>query len=1285
MSLFSWLKRRQRPVGAEAAEAPETPERPEPPEAPEVAEAAADVRVRGAGAFGIGGDVVASAVGPHSTVTYIQQLVQRFEVTGADRAPLTPREVAEAIGAYAAQVRQRYGRLDLEVLIPSDEGDGHPAVQLREVFVPPLLRADPPPPDLPPELRKRLLLSGDLPADEELPPGVRREALERLRQAYLDRPPVPLLDVVTDPRCGRLVLLGDPGAGKSTLGRYLALGLTAETPPAELARLAGWLPVVVELRKYAEPQWRERTFEDFLDHLHRMESMSVPSEVLRRCLTDGRVLVVFDGLDEIFDPAVRDEVSRRIAGFAGRYDGARIIVTSRVIGYRGAVLDGAGFGHHMIQDLTREQIGEFARRWYGTVCGGEPAECERLSRRITAAVEHSRPVRELAGNPLLLTILAIIGRRQELPRDRQGVYDHAVRVLTARWDQEAKLLKPTAETEVLRHLDDEDRRELLRLLARRMQDGEGGIAGNRIHGTELEEVFKEYLREIWGLPLPEATVAAREMKRQFEERNFILSRFGGEVYGFVHRAFLEYLAAIDIAQRYAAREWTEDELIDQVFVRRADDPNWHEVLLLLVGLLERQISVGVAGRAVDALLGVEARSLSRRPGSIVLTVRALAEVRRIAVLERQSREVIDRLVQYLDRFGSTVFARLLTTALPALQTFPEHWRGRSRLLRWFHVRGQFLGQRRRAAASIACGLYGGPELPAVLARCAPEGQVRSAALGVLADRWADALGTRELVSERALTDQDAEVRIAALELLAKGWADAPDTHPRVRDAIAEDGDARVRAAALTTLARHWGDAPETPALVHRMLSQDGDERVRVEALRALTEHWPRDPCTTTACHVLAAGDSSGRLRAAALDSLAAGKAGSTETHALMWDRAVADPHWSARRIALQYLADRAGQDPRTYELLNERAVRDEDGAVRYTALRLLATHWADRDETRALLHDRAAADPESTARGSALELIAQHWPDDRSTLALLRSRAVDDGDDGQRAEALRLLVELAPEDADTLALVRDRILHDEDWYVVSVALAQLAERWSDHPDVVTMLKDFVVSTDRPADERAQALRHLAGHLWPGSLVHDLAVDDATDISVRSEALGLLAAHRTDEPGTYVVVRELCADGAFPAAAYGLTLLATHWPDAPGTLPTILDRAARDARAEVRAAALNRLTEHWSDTPDLPDLYRDRALHDPDPGIRTTALQRYAWETTTDEAALFVGGRLTDDVAAEVRIAAARILAFAWPGHPDTLRLLRERIDSDQSEDVREEAAHMLAAAEDLAPLQDKLP
>jgi len=87
------------------------------------------------------------------------------------------------------------------------------------------------------------------------------------------------------------------------------------------------------------------------------------------------------------------------------------------------------------------------------------------------------------------------------------------------------------------------------------------------------------------------------MLEQFRHRNFILSRFGGQVYGFVHRAFLEYLAAADIDIRFGNRELSEDDLIEGVFGRRYNDPAWHEVLLLLAGMREH-----FAGRIIDHLL-----------------------------------------------------------------------------------------------------------------------------------------------------------------------------------------------------------------------------------------------------------------------------------------------------------------------------------------------------------------------------------------------------------------------------------------------------------------------------------------------------------------------------------------------------------------------------------------------------------------------------------------------------------------------------------------------------------
>jgi len=86
-----------------------------------------------------------------------------------------------------------------------------------------------------------------------------------------------------------------------------------------LGALAGWLPLLVELRTYADARWRDRTFLDLLDHLHATQGVGLPKPTVESFLrNDGRAVVVFDGLDELFDPQLREMVTNQIAGFASR-------------------------------------------------------------------------------------------------------------------------------------------------------------------------------------------------------------------------------------------------------------------------------------------------------------------------------------------------------------------------------------------------------------------------------------------------------------------------------------------------------------------------------------------------------------------------------------------------------------------------------------------------------------------------------------------------------------------------------------------------------------------------------------------------------------------------------------------------------------------------------------------------------------------------------------------------------------------------------------------------------
>ncbi|WP_069887282.1 HEAT repeat domain-containing protein [Streptomyces luteocolor] len=1238
------------------------------------------VDVRGDRAIGAGGPVTGNAIGEHSSVTHTyvgQQVVVQQAPPPRGPAPVSPEDVDAALSQYAVRVRECYGRLDLDVLIPTEEGD-HPPVELSAVFVPPLVRADPPPVELPRDLVNRLMESGEWPADL-VPPGLELDprTLERARRAYLERPVREVLDVLADPAADRTVLLGDPGAGKSTLAHHVALTLTGAVPAGPLAPLAGRVPLVVELREYAAEPWRNRTFEDFLDHLHTTKGLAPPKPVLDQLLSEGRVVVLFDGLDELFDPAAREQVAHRVADFASRHRaaGVRVVVTSRVIGYQRGVLERADFAHHMIQDLSVEQIGRFARQWYAAACPHDAGRAERLCRSLREAVDHSRPVRELAGNPLLLTILAIIGRRRELPRDRQGVYRHAVAVLVAHWDEHAKHLRVPAVAETLAYLGDEDRHELLRLVARRMQDGRGGIAGNHIHSDELLATFKAYLCEQYELPAAQAVAAARTMVRQFRERNFILSHYGSGVYGFVHRAFLEYLAAEDIDRRYTRhREWDQGEFVEEVFARHAADPAWHEVLLLLAG----QIGEPEAAAAVDRLLDLHRH---RNPWSgtrfLVLAVRALAEVRRVGPLAAQSRAVVDAVITELEGVepDSDTLPEL-GDAIAAFGTFSPHWSGGPRLLRWFHLRGQY-ARAAELSVRIACALYAGDAPLRVMAVHGHTPKVQGEALRQLARRWDGEAATWELIRGRAVDDRAADTRKEALRILVeRRWHEAATrdlvreravadrsewvreavlsalvsapvhdetaTVALMRDRATSDPHQRVRGAALRALARLRTD-DETLRLVRSEMGSAAEPGVRSSALRALALCWGSDPATRDAVADVAVRDSASHVRGAALFLLDRGWGYQRTVVELLYDRAVADPSDIVRSQALHFLMASRHRGVRARELAGDRLRHDPSEYVRQSVL----LEWLARPDEGApgwqLLRDCVLHDESGDLRQLALSTVHDRFGDDAAARELLRDRALDDPEGPARASALHLFTELCRTEESTWELARDLAVEAPHGVTRGVALEQLA-RFRGEDSVTWQLVGDRAVTDPDQDVRFVAARLLAGRDEAGEILRARAVEDPA-ASVRRAALEAL--------------------GCLPDSAAG------GWE-------TIACLAVSDPDEGVRRHALCLLGAQRDADSATRELLRDRALLDPEPKIRRSALRWLAVVDSGDATAETARDRAVADPSADVRIAALRVLAFGRPAHPETLPLIRERTGADAAPEVREEAVRALAAAEALA-------
>ncbi|MCL4863914.1 MAG: SUMF1/EgtB/PvdO family nonheme iron enzyme, partial [Caldilineaceae bacterium] len=358
----------------------------------------------------------------------------------------------------------------------------------------------------------------------------------------------------------RLVLLGDPGSGKSTFVRQLCARLAANLLGMERAQPSDWeadlLPIYTELRDLpvklatvdlahgARQEQDERLVQALFDHWRgRLADIQAEAcgPALLAALESGQVFVVFDGLDEA-PVDQRALVRRAVHAIAQLYPRvARIIVTCRVRSYSESIRL-SGYSEHRLAPFTNEQISDFCSAWYDAQvlqARFEQAEAGRRAADLRRAAL-AENLAEMAANPMLLTTMAIVHQKEiGLPDQRVKLYSLAVEVLMERWQSHRGLALPAALAELL--TDTRRLRKVLERLAYEAQSQRGqqepDLPRSRLL-TLLEEA--EYLADV---------AVARDFLDYVDHRAGLLVGRGGagtaghpQHYAFPHRTFQEYLA-----------------------------------------------------------------------------------------------------------------------------------------------------------------------------------------------------------------------------------------------------------------------------------------------------------------------------------------------------------------------------------------------------------------------------------------------------------------------------------------------------------------------------------------------------------------------------------------------------------------------------------------------------------------------------------------------------------------------------------------------------------------------
>jgi predicted NACHT family NTPase len=880
------------------------------------------------------------------------------------------------LAKYQEGLLECYGNLKLDSVDTS--GCAYNELKLWRLFIPQNVRQVhellPQVYEIPKEHQRRLRESNQLDAEVSL------EELQRYKEVYSQQPIRPIREVIKDKDNYRyLVILGDPGSGKSTLLQYLALDWANSTlKDASLQPI----PLLIELRTYMRNRDSGQG-KNFLGFFHDSSGVicNLNQHQLVEQLKAGNALVMFDGLDEVFDPGKREDVITDIHRFTNDYPNVRVIVTSRVIGYKPQRLRDAQFHHFMLQDLDEKQIKEFINRWHNLTFNDE-ADKVRKRERLQRAIDTSKAIGELAGNPLLLTMMAILNRNQELPRDRPELYNQASRVLLHQWDVERALVEH--QQLEIQTLDYKDKQAMLRQVAYHMQAAEKGLAGNLISASDLEKILIDYLKTI---ETNNPRAVARVMIKQLRERNFILCFLGADCYAFVHRTFLEYFCAWEFVWQFEKeRTLSLEELKTEVFGKHWQDESWHEVLRLIAGMIEPRF----AGDIIDYLTNQQGEE--QKFINLFLAAECLSEVRNRSLIAPTATQLLNQLKgltkydlpYYYKPYGkeANLVREIRTKAVATLAT---NWKDDPDTLPWLKQKAQ----------------------------SDDDGNVRQAAVQELAQGWKDDPDTLPLLKQKAQSDDDWDVRRAAVQELAQGWKDDPDTLAWLKQKAQSDDNWDVRRAAVQALARGWKDDLDTLPLLKQKAQSDDDGNVRHAAVRELAQGWKDDPDTLAWLKQKAQFDDNGAVRHAAVRELARGWKDDPDTLPLLKQKAQSDDDGNVRRAAVRELAQGWKDDLDTLPLLKQKAQSDDHWAVRLAAVQELARGWKDEPWMFELLCNCAINDPfvreddwQGNPRQIALEVIIKQYPNHPQTLPLLHDSAENDPDENVREFVKKKLEEL---------------------------------------------------------------------------------------------------------------------------------------------------------------------------------------------------------------------------------------------------------------------------------------
>ena len=450
----------------------------------------------------------------------------------------------------------------------------------------------------------------------------------------------------------RIVILGDPGSGKSTIVNWIAWSLasTEDHRPLNLA-FKDYIPLPIILREAQVPEFEESTlpsldsiFSVFLSQRFA-EPLRDQLPLLHDLFERGQTFFLFDGIDELSGSKrewLRHAWIRLVLD--GHKHPAPAILTSRIVGYDCSGIENAELLHEsnnkvefleteknrrkkgeknnlFVADVStnfireelaiallhqkppvrryaapfdQSRIRDYSRNWYRL---RDRREAEATAHAFLTALEENPHLRELRHSPLLLTFMAIVYNvRRRLPDGRVLVYKEIVQAFLETIPLEKKLPVEFSPDTV---------REALALLAweaQTLRDISEDTDDKADRGILLpESIVRESMRQ--GLSQSMGTSAGDTVVEALidycKNRTGLLVPRGvpqgkhEEHYAFALLSFQEYLASqhllLQLSNEWSRRQSRREGFTRVDLNRLAGRENWRETFILLFESMSEQV------------------------------------------------------------------------------------------------------------------------------------------------------------------------------------------------------------------------------------------------------------------------------------------------------------------------------------------------------------------------------------------------------------------------------------------------------------------------------------------------------------------------------------------------------------------------------------------------------------------------------------------------------------------------------------------------------------------------